>query len=194
MFHLKIELREDSVILEGYINVTARESKVLTDFDGSKFIEVIEPQTFDRALNKNDKVVMLLNHDWSKQIGTRDENIELWEDNIGLYFRANISDSETIELAKADKLVGCSFGFLEPKYSKREFRGGFERRYIENLNLLEVSILSDKKNPAYSGCSVYKRDNDENIYTRMLNVPTEQLEEKIDYSILENEIWLLKNK
>ncbi|MDK7627694.1 MULTISPECIES: HK97 family phage prohead protease [unclassified Clostridium] len=189
---MKIELREDSVTLEGYINVTARESKVLTDFDGSKFIEVIEPRTFDRALGKGGEVAMLLNHDWSKQIGTRDRNVELFEDNIGLFFRANISDSETIELAKADKLVGCSFGFIEPKYSKRELRGGFEKRYIDDLNLLEVSILSDKKNPAYSGCSVYKRDNDENIYTRMFNEPTK--EEKIDYSILENEIWLLKNK
>ncbi|EJT6340591.1 HK97 family phage prohead protease [Clostridium perfringens] len=189
---MKIELREDSVTLEGYINVTARESKVLTDFDGSKFIEVIEPNTFNRALEKGGEVVMLLNHDWSKQIGTRGTNVELFEDNIGLLFRANISDSETIELAKADKLVGCSFGFIEPKYSKRELRGGFEKRYIDDLNLLEVSILSDKKSPAYSGCSVYKRDNDENIYTRMFNETTK--EEKIDYSILENEIWLLKNK
>ena len=46
---MKIELREDSVLLEGYINVTARESKVLTDFDGSKFIEIIEPKTFNRT-------------------------------------------------------------------------------------------------------------------------------------------------
>lgn len=182
---MKIQVREDnSIILEGYINVTNRESKVLQE-DGKKFVEIIRPNTFERALKKNSNVLMLRDHDFNTQIGDN-STIELREDSIGLHYVANIRDEETVELAKAKKLVGCSFGFANPSYENIVEENGLEKRYIKDLDLYEVSILSDSKRPAYEACSVYTRDNDVNttihvreldIYSPIIETDKEEVEE-----------------
>ena len=66
---MRIELRSDSVILDGYVNVTLRESRELPSPRG-KFVEQIMPRTFERALMKNDSVDLLFNHDRSRKLGS----------------------------------------------------------------------------------------------------------------------------
>lgn len=176
---MKIKVRDDnSITLEGYINVTNRESKVLTE-DGKQFVEVIRPNTFARALKKNENVLMLRDHDFNNKIGDN-STIELKEDAIGLHYVANIREENTVELAKANKLVGCSFGFTNPTYENISVENGLEKRYIKDLDLFEVSILSDSKSPAYEACSVYTRDNDStntNIYIRSLDIYSPMIEQ-----------------
>lgn len=56
---------------------------------------------------------MLLNHDNSRELGsTRDGNLELHEDNIGLRAIATITDADVIEKARKGELRGWSFGFF----------------------------------------------------------------------------------
>ena len=59
---MRIELRSDSVILDGYVNVPLRESRILPSPRG-KFVEEIKPRAFERALMKTDAVDFLFNHD-----------------------------------------------------------------------------------------------------------------------------------
>lgn len=191
---MKLEIREDNVVLEGYINVTNRESKVLTDEKG-KFIEVINPKVFERAIRNNPKILLLRDHDFKLNLGDTTNNLKLREDAIGLHYEATVSDPDTMALAKASKLSGCSFGFNKPEYSKIRMENGIEKRYINSLDLFEVSILSDTKNPAYTGCSVYTREEDNvemQVHIRELQEVNEVEEVDITRETMELELLKLK--
>ena len=60
---MKIEVRNDKVIIDGYVNAVDRFSKILYDKRG-QFVEKIMPSVFRRALEKNDAIKVLLNHDY----------------------------------------------------------------------------------------------------------------------------------
>ena len=80
---MRIEIRNDSVLLDGYVNVTGKDSKLIPSIKG-KFKEQIVPQAFTRSLEKNANVDLLLNHDASRKLGSTSEgNLELFEDGIG---------------------------------------------------------------------------------------------------------------
>ena len=49
---MRIEIRNNSVLLDGYVNAIARDSKPMLDDNGKKFVEQISPKTFQRALEK----------------------------------------------------------------------------------------------------------------------------------------------
>lgn len=49
---MRIEIRNDSVLLDGYVNAVARDSRPMLDEHGEKFVEQIVPKTFQRALEK----------------------------------------------------------------------------------------------------------------------------------------------
>lgn len=154
-----VNLREDSVVLEGYVNAVERSSKTLGDRIGS-FIERICAGAFKKALKRGNDVHILLNHDWNRDLGSIEQgNLELEEDNIGLRVRATITDPEVIQKARDGKLVGWSFGFED-----REVENGIEHgvflRLVKDLLLHEVSVLDDTKKPAYAGTQVYARSID----------------------------------
>lgn len=153
---MRINFREDSVELEGYVNAIERDSKPLPSRIG-KFIERICVGAFKRALERGNNVHILLNHDWDRDLGSTEQgNLELEEDNIGLRVRATITDPEVIEKARKGELVGWSFGFED-----REVENGLERgmllRLVKDLFLHEVSVLDKSKAPAYAGTQVYAR-------------------------------------
>lgn len=155
---MKIEIRENKIILDGYVNVVSRDSRVLPSSQG-KFIEQIVPKTFERALGKSNNVDLLFNHKKDRKLGSiKDGNLELYEDSIGLRARCEISDEEVITRAKEGKLSGWSFGFISLKDKWEEVRDGVKRRFIEELELLEVSILD--KTPAYIATSIEQRGED----------------------------------
>lgn len=102
-----IEIRNDSVTLYGYVNAVARDSRPMLDENGEKFVEQISPHAFQRAIEKGDDILCLLNHETSRVLGsTRQGNIELFEDNIGLRAICRITDNEVIQKAKNNKLRG----------------------------------------------------------------------------------------
>ena len=155
---LRIEIRNDSVLLDGYVNAVARDSRPMLDENGEKFVEQISPKTFQRALEKNDDILCLLNHKSSRVLGsTKQGNVELFEDNIGLRAICKITDSEVIEKARSGKLRGWSFGFEALKEHEESLSNGLKRRFVDEMNLAEVSIIDEHKIPCYVGTSIETR-------------------------------------
>ncbi|MEK4415677.1 HK97 family phage prohead protease [Bacillus sp. FSL K6-0268] len=152
---MKIEVRGNQVILDGYVNVVDRESRLLPSPRGY-FKERIVPKAFEKALQKAKNVDLLFNHDKNKKLGsTQDGNLELYEDNIGLRAIATVTDEQIIEKARNKELRGWSFGFVSEKDSWEEGESGVQKRSIEELELLEVSILD--MTPAYVATSIETR-------------------------------------
>lgn len=182
---MKINVRQDSVEIEGYVNSIERNSKPLMSRMG-QFIERICKGAFKKAIQRNDDIHILLNHDWSKDLGsTKKGNLELEEDNIGLKARATITDPEVIKKARQGDLVGWSFGFTD-----RDVEGGTEKglplREVKDLDLYEVSILDRTKTPAYDGTLVMARDEN----SKEINIRNEltdlELKAQLDHEDLYN--------
>lgn len=180
---MKIQIREDSVTIEGYVNAVERASKPLYSRLG-RFVEKICAGAFKRALGRADDVRILLNHDWSKDLGgIKDGNLELEEDNIGLHARATITDPEVIKDARNGDLVGWSFGFDDVNVEEtRDEETGLPFRKVKDLNLAEVSLLNRKKSPAYVGTLVNVRDDGSTLY---YSEDTEDEIEIIDASVID---------
>jgi len=163
---MKIQIREDSVTIEGYVNAVERASKPLYSRLG-RFVEKICAGAFKRALGRADDVRILLNHDWQRDLGgIKDGNLELEEDNIGLHARATITDPEVIKDARNGDLVGWSFGFDDLPNGVEETRDeetGLPFRKVKDLALYEVSLLNRRKSPAYVGTLVNVRDDGSTI-------------------------------
>lgn len=154
-----LNLREDSVELEGYVNAVERDSKPLPSRLGN-FIERICVGAFKKALKRGNNVHILLNHDWDRDLGSVEQgNLKLEEDNIGLRVHATITDPEVVEKARSGDLVGWSFGF-EDREVENGLEGGMLLRLVKDLFLHEVSVLDRAKTPAYAGTQVYARSID----------------------------------
>ena len=205
---MKIEIRNDSVFISGYVNVVSRDSRILSSNTG-KFIEQVKPLTFQRALSKTDNVDLLFNHKTNRLLGgTKSGNMKLWEDAIGLRAECTVTDTEVIEKARNKELRGWSFAFsvLPNGDTWEDGKDNIKRRYLEDITLPEVSILS--VTPAYIATSIESRG-EENILTEyryidedvelvdntIVKVDKEKRElPPIDYSIIKQEIELLKLK
>lgn len=152
---MRIEIRNDSVILDGYVNAVGRESRILPSPKG-RFKEQIVPKTFERALSKGGSVDLLFNHIKNRKLGsTAEGNLELREDNIGLRAIATVTDTEVMDKARNGELQGWSFGMYVNKDIWTDGTDGVQKRAIEDLDLIEVSILD--KTPAYFGTSIEAR-------------------------------------
>lgn len=172
---MRIEIRADSVLIEGYVNAVARDSRPMRDRKtGKRFVEQIVPGVFERALRHNE-VQLYLNHDRSRVLGSTSTNLELHEDSIGLHARAEVTDPEVIDKARKKKLRGWSFGFRERDASTEAITDAMERRYVEDMELIEVSIVDERKLPCYEGTSLEVRAEGETVLT------PEPLEVRADY-------------
>lgn len=159
---MNIVIRADHVEISGYVNAVERPSKILHDRSGD-FIETMKEGAFKKALARNDNVRVLLNHNWNRDLGgTKDGNLELEEDNIGLRAKAKIYDKDVIDKARKGDLTGWSFGFTDRDVDKTYDDKGMLHRAVKDLNLDEVSILDRTRTPAYKGTLIMARD-DENI-------------------------------
>lgn len=166
---MRIEIRSDSVILDGYVNAVGRDSRPVITPRG-KCIERIEPRAFEKALNRTDNVDLLLNHNKNRKLGsTKEGNLELFEDSIGLRAIATITDKEVMEKARQKKLKGWSFGQYVNKDRIEERADDIPRRYVEDLDLVEVSIVDDRLNPVYTATSIETRANEEVINEQRSN-------------------------
>lgn len=162
---MKVNIRADKVEIEGYVNAIERDSKPLWSRVG-QFIERICKGAFKKALKRNDDVHILLNHDWNRDLGsTKQGNLELKEDNIGLKARAVITDPEVIKKARAGDLVGWSFSFSD-RDVENSIRDGMPHRAVKDLDLAEVSILDRRKSPAYEGTLITARAEEDVVHFR----------------------------
>ncbi|MBC5628878.1 HK97 family phage prohead protease [Clostridium sp. NSJ-6] len=198
---MRIEIRNNSVILDGYVNAVDRESKPIPSVKG-RFVEKIKPGAFQRSLERRANVDLLLNHNDKRKLGSTEEgNLELFEDNIGLRAICTITDSEVIEKAKNNQLRGWSFGFYAEKDHWETSENGYEKRTVEELDLFEVTIVDNTRNPAYSATSIEMRDDKEILtenrvidFKAIIVDESKNKEERtnIDYSKYENEIESFK--
>lgn len=163
---MKIEVREDSVHITGYVNAIERYSKPIRESLKGQirtFIERIKAGVFNTALKRNDDVKVLLNHNHERVLATtKDGSAKLEEDNIGLRAEVTITDKEVVEKARNGKLVGWSFGFYANS-DELGTEGETETRTVTDLDLIEVSILDDTKSPAYYGTSIEARSEGEKM-------------------------------
>lgn len=152
---MKVEIRNNSISLDGYVNVVNRESRVLPSPRG-KFIEHIVPGAFKKALEQAEDVKLLFNHSEHRQLGSiKQGNLSLKEDVIGLRAKCTVNDTEIIDKAKKNELRGWSFGFRVLKDEWNDGEDGIQRRAIKELQLNEVSILD--RTPAYYATSIEER-------------------------------------
>jgi len=193
---MSVEIRSDAVLLDGYVNAVGRDSRILTDRTGKKFVEQIVPGTFQRALEKGNNIEIDLNH--NRVLGSRETGeVELYEDAIGLRAKALISDPEVRSLARNNRLTGWSFEFI-PKDQTIEPTDNpeIERRYLKDIYLKAVSILS--VTPAYIATSIEARSENAEAYeVRALETDVEVTEIRnndveISYDLYEKQIELLK--
>ena len=196
---MQIRVKEDSVEVSGYVNAVERKSRPLRSRIG-KFVERIRKGAFKRAIAKNDNIRLLLNHNWNKDLGgTKDGNLKLTEDNIGLRADAVITDPEVVQKAKDGELVGWSFGFTDvPDGVDQRFEEGMPTRDVKDLDLFEVSLLDKSRTPAYDGTLVTVRSEEDIQYhsepyisdvefletreEKQLEQPERAEEKHIDYS------------
>lgn len=163
---MNIRITENSVEVEGYVNAIERLSKPLHDRIGD-FVERVKVGAFKKALERAEDVRILLNHDWTRDLGgTKDGNLELYEDAIGLHARATITDKDVIEQAKRGELRGWSFGFIDRDVEKGE-ENGLTVRNVKDLDLYEVSLINRDRIPAYDGTLVAVRSADD---SKALNI------------------------
>ena len=161
---MQIEIRSSNeAVISGYVNAVERDSRIMPKGKGAtavrSFVERVRAGTFDKAIKRGTPIELRFNHD--KIIGDTTSNLELYEDNIGLYARAIISDTQVIEKAQRGELRGWSFGFIaEGETWDKE--GEIDRRTFEDIDLKEVSILD--KTPAYFGTSVEVREEESNVF------------------------------
>ena len=174
---MKVEVRNNSVTIEGYVNIPERKSRVMPSIRG-KFTESINGGVFKRAIDKADEVKLLFNHNEKRELGSTKDNLLLKEDEIGLYASATVHDDEVRQLALDNKLTGWSFGFRVNKDSWTD--GEIQHRTVEDLDLLEVSVLS--VTPAYYATKVESRESpDEIIEHRAIdNISVEIKDEQVE--------------
>ncbi len=202
-----VRVKDDSVEIEGYVNSVERKSRPLLSRIG-RFVERICKGAFKKAIDRNDNIRLLLNHNWERDLGgTKDGNLTLTEDNIGLHARAIIKDKDVIEKARNGSLVGWSFGFNDREV-ENSVEHGIPTRDVKDLDLFEVSILDRTKTPAYEGTLLSVRSDEEFQYygepllseTEIREEPKEEPqkvveeEKAIDYSKYENLIKEMKGE
>ena len=153
---MKITVRNDAVMIDGYVNAVERYSKPLPSRSGV-FVERIAKGAFTKALERNDDVKLLLDHDYNRELGSMKRgNLELIEDSIGLKAHAEITDPDVIEQARNGDLVGWSFGFSDVDVTNG-IEEGTPARTVYDLDLYEVSLINRKMVPAYDGTLVNVR-------------------------------------
>lgn len=162
---MKITVRANKVIIDGYVNAVDRFSRPLPPEMGvgmvARFVEKVLPNVFKKAIARARNIEVLLNHNPDRKLAeTANGTAKIIEDNVGLRATVEITDPEVIEKARAGKLRGWSFGFSDEDADTNERSDGIIERTIKKLSLHEVSIIDDRALPAYIGTSIETRSLD----------------------------------
>lgn len=148
---IEVRAEEDGgVRVTGYAAVFGEETNI-----GGMFNEVIEKGAFRSALDRNDDVVLLINHDGLPLARTRSGTLNLREDERGLYVDTYLDASDPdvrsiVPKMRRGDLDKMSFAFV-PTRQEWDDSGDMPRRSIQDLQLYDVSIVTT---PAYDGTEV----------------------------------------
>lgn len=146
----EMRANEDNLIIEGYAAVFDS----VTDL--GPFQERIAQGAFSDVLD--DDVRLLINHDGVPLARTSNNTLELSQDETGLYYRAQLSDTQAgrdlYEMIKRGDINQSSFAFM----IEQERNDADGVRVIEKVSkLIDVSPVTY---PAYQAASVFARAED----------------------------------
>lgn len=194
---MKVEIRNDKVIIEGYVNAVERESRPLITEKG-RVNEKIKAGTWRKALSRAENVNALLDHRTDKVLAsTKEGTVTLDEDEIGLRATVVTADAEAMKKAREGKLKGWSFGMYVNEESYEERANQLPLREVSDLDILEISVIDDEMTPCYSATSIEARAGEEKTVEKRSTeskVVVEVTEKDIDYSKYESRIKDLKNR
>lgn len=181
----RIELRaiEDNgkLIIEGVVN-DYNWSKTMTNEDGVRFVEKAPIETWKKAISG--KVKLFINHDDCVNVC---KSMDLTTTDNGVVIRAELIEQARglYEKIKKGAANSFSFGFRCIKDSWNIING-LAHRTLEEIELFEVSILTDDEIPAYNNTS---------LSTRALSIPKEiEAEIERELELMELELEFLKLK
>jgi HK97 family phage prohead protease len=148
-----LEIREDegeAIRVSGYAAVFGEETNI-----GGMFTEVIDRGAFANALQRQDDVVFLVNHDGLPLARTRSGTLRLTEDERGLYMETELDGTDPdvraiVPKMKRGDLDKMSFAFV-PKRQEWDDSGDIPKRTIQDLELHDVAIVTT---PAYDGTEI----------------------------------------
>ena len=148
-----VEVREDDeniIRVSGYAAVFGEETNI-----AGMFTETIERGAFTSALERQDDVVFLINHDGLPLARTRSGTLRLSQDERGLYMETELDGSDPdvraiVPKMKRGDLDKMSFAFM-PERQEWDDRGEMPKRTIQDLRLYDVSIVTT---PAYDGTEI----------------------------------------
>lgn len=151
--HQPVELREDDdglIRVSGYAAVFGEETKI-----GDMFTEVIAKGAFRSALERQDDVVFLINHEGLPLARTRSGTLTLAEDDRGLHVETYLDPSDPdvrsiVPKMRRGDLDKMSFAFIPTRQSWDD-SGDMPKRTIEDLQLFDVAIVTT---PAYDGTEI----------------------------------------
>ena len=173
------QLDDGSLHISGYVNITDKPSRVLRDSKGHNFVERVEPRCFTKALNTGHNVKFLLNHNHNVHLGSLDEgNLKLTEDNIGLKIDATVNNEEVRQAYENGGFSGFSYGFQKIKDNFRDWDNGVQLRTLQEIRLLEVSLLDSKTVPAYLGSLVNVEHREEGATDTEIRAFSNELEQE----------------
>lgn len=194
---MKVEIRNDKVIIEGYVNAVERESRPLITEKG-RVNEKIKAGTWRKALSRAENVNALLDHRADKVLAsTKEGTVTLDEDEIGLRATVVTADAEAMKKAREGKLKGWSFGMYVNEESYEERANQLPLREVSDLDILEISVIDDEMTPCYSATSIEARAGEEKTVEKRSTeskVVVEVTGKDIDYSKYESRIKDLKNR
>lgn len=158
---LPVEVRavDDGVVtVEGYAAVFDVPANI-----GDAFIEVIQRGAFRSALERKDDVEFLINHEGLPLARTTAGNLELREDDKGLFMRARLDASDPdvqriVPKMRAGMLDQMSFAFQATGQEWHMPADGMDVRTITDVILYDVSIVN---RGAYPQTSIALRARDE---------------------------------
>ena len=131
--------------LEGYASMFGN------SYDLGRFDEVVERGAFTRALDEEQDVRALIDHDPARVIGrSKNGTLEMREDDKGLFTRIHLPDTQEgrdlATLVERGDLDAMSFGFTV-KSDRWEKKEGRNTRFISDVDLYDVSVVAFPANP-----------------------------------------------
>jgi HK97 family phage prohead protease len=139
-----------SIDIEGYASITD-EPYTVSDFMG-EYEEVISAGAFKKTLAEKDDVRLLFNHDGIPLARTKSDTLTLVEDSKGLKVdatldtRSGLANDLVVALERGD-LDEMSFAF---KVERQEWNEDWTQRWINEVKLYDVSVVTYPANPATS--------------------------------------------
>ncbi len=142
-------INQSKAVIDYYVAVPDRESSFF-DIKGETYKEIIMPGTFRRSLEANSNICADINH---QRVFALHEDIEAWEDQIGLRVIIKTNDLEILAKLMNKEITGCSFTFqcLDEVEEKKSW---YTLRKIKKLMLFKITFTDDKCKPIYKASAL----------------------------------------